>query len=87
MSGFFGEEVHFWCLASADGERFLLDVTATQFFADAPAVAVLYRGDPAVGCYHPRCIGAAAQASLHAADRAEGLVLAERVRARLQEAA
>jgi len=72
---------HFWALAWEDGRCLLVDLTLTQYFADAPPAAVLEADDPGTGFYLLGCGCDEALANVCAADRADARVVLDRVRA------
>lgn len=74
---------HFWVLAWEDGRCLLVDLTLTQYRADAPPAAVLTVDDPETALYLFGCAGNEALANVCAADRADARVVLDRVRAAL----
>lgn len=64
----FDPEPHFYVLAWEDGSCLLVDLTATQYFPDAPPAAVLAADDVGTGLYLFQSAGAEARGHMHRQD-------------------
>lgn len=86
--GFFDDTAHFWAFAWENRRCHLVDLTLTQFQADA-APASIFTADDAWLDDHYRvyAFGDGARARLCAADAADGRALGDRVLARLRAVA